>query len=138
MMLETARIFRTDRWVHRESTLGDDIRAIAAEAGVEIHSAYQTDRVLFHRSDQDNFIKRGVPALFPGIGYYSGSPEEKLAHEWTKSRYHSLAGDAKQPVDPGAAARFNELHRKLVLKVANSDHGPSWKPESFSSRFARL
>ena len=120
-----------------ESTLGDDIRSIAAEAGVEIHSAYDPDRVLFIRSDQYNFIKRGVPALFPGIGYFRGSPEEELAHEWTKVRYHSPADDANQPVDPAAAARFNDLQRKLVLKVANTDRRPSWKPESFFARFAR-
>jgi Zn-dependent M28 family amino/carboxypeptidase len=120
-----------------ESTLGDDLRAIAAEAGVEIHTAYDPDRVLFIRSDQYNFIKRGVPSLFPQIGYYRGSPEEKLAHEWTAVRYHSPADDAKQPVDPAAAARFNDLQRKLVMKVANSDQRPSWKPESFFNRFAR-
>jgi Peptidase family M28 len=120
-----------------ESTLGDDIRALAADTGVEIHSAYEPDRVLFIRSDQYNFIKRGVPALFPGIGYFRGSPEEKLAHEWTKVRYHSPADDAKQPIDPEAAARFNDLQRRLVLKVANSDDRPSWKPESFFKRFAR-
>ncbi|MGC2035812.1 MAG: hypothetical protein WA761_10280, partial [Thermoplasmata archaeon] len=66
-------------------------------------------------------IKQGVPALFPGIGYFPGSPEEKMAHEWTQFRYHSPADDAKQPIDAEAAARFNELQRKLVLKVANSD-----------------
>jgi len=120
-----------------ESTLGDDIRSLAAESGVEIHSAYEPDRVLFIRSDQYNFIKRGVPALFPQIGYFPGSPEEKLAHEWTMLRYHSPADDAKQPIDPEAAARFNDLQRKLVLKVANSEDRPSWKPDSFFSRFAR-
>jgi Zn-dependent M28 family amino/carboxypeptidase len=120
-----------------ESTLGDDIRALGAEAGVEIHSAYEPDRVLFIRSDQYNFIKRGVPALFPGIGYDRGSPEERLAHEWTRVRYHSPADDAKQPVDPAAAARFNDLQRKLVVKVANANDRPSWKPESFFRRFAR-
>jgi hypothetical protein len=120
-----------------ESTLGDDIRALATQAGVEIHSAYEPDRVLFIRSDQYNFIKEGVPALFPGIGYHRGSPEEKLAHEWTRVRYHSPADDAEQPVDPPAAARFNDLQRKLVLRIANADERPSWKPESFFKRFAR-
>jgi len=120
-----------------ESTLGDDIRSLATEAGVEIHTAYEPDRVLFIRSDQYNFIKRGVPALFPQIGYARGSPEEKLAHEWTRVRYHSPADDAKQPVDPEAAARFNDLQRRLVLKVADADARPSWKPESFFARFAR-
>ena len=120
-----------------ESTLGDDIRSLATEAGVEVHTAYDPDRVLFIRSDQYNFIKQGVPALFPGIGYFKGSPEEKLAHEWTAVRYHSPSDDAKQPVDVEAAARFNNLLFKLVLRVANSEERPSWKSESFFKRFAR-
>jgi hypothetical protein len=120
-----------------ESTLGDDIRSLAAEAGIEVHTAYDPDRVLFIRSDQYNFIKLGVPALFPGIGYSKGSPEEKLAHEWTELRYHSPADDAKQPVDVKAAARFNDLLRKLVLRIANAEERPSWKSESFFRRFAR-
>jgi hypothetical protein len=120
-----------------ESTLGDDVRALASEAGVEIHSAYEPDRVLFIRSDQYNFIKQGVPALFPQIGYAKGSAEEKLAHEWTELRYHSPADDAKQPIDPEAAARFNDLQRKLVLRIANADERPRWKSDSFFKRFAR-
>jgi len=119
-----------------ESTLGDDIRKIASKAGVEVHTAYEPDRVLFIRSDQYNFIKKGIPALFPGIGYARGSPEEKLAHEWTRVRYHSPADDANQPVDSAAAARFNNLQRELVVTVANSDRRPAWKPESFFGRFA--
>jgi hypothetical protein len=120
-----------------ESTLGDEIRAIAAEAGVEVHTAYEPDRVLFIRSDQYNFIRKGIPALFPQIGYARGSPEEALAHEWTKVRYHSPADDASQPIDPSAAARFNDLQRKLILKIADADQRPTWKPGSFFNRFAR-
>ena len=120
-----------------ESTLGDDIRALAAGTGVEIHSAYEPDRVLFVRSDQYNFIRRGIPALFPQIGFFRGSPEEKLAHEWVKVRYHSPADNAQQPIDPEAAARFNDLQRQLILKVANADRRPTWKPESFFASFAR-
>jgi hypothetical protein len=120
-----------------ESTLGEDIRALARDEGVEIHTAYEPDRVIFIRSDQYNFIKRGVPALFPGIGYQRGSPEEKFAHEWTKNRYHSPSDDAHQPVDSAAVARFNDLMRKLLLRVADAEVRPSWKPESFFRRFAR-
>ncbi len=120
-----------------ESTLGDDIRAVAAEAGVRVDSAYEPNRVLFIRSDQYNFIKRGVPALFPGIGYDRGSAEEEMVHKWIADRYHSPADDGKQPVDFVAATRFNALMGQLVLRVANAKERPSWKPESFFKRFAR-
>ncbi len=120
-----------------ESSLGDDIRAVAAEEGVEVHSEYEPDRVLFIRSDQYNFIKQGVPALFSGFGYLRGSPEERLTKDWSKERYHGPGDDLDQPVVPAAAAHFNGIHEKLVLRVANADRRPTWNPESFFNRFVR-
>jgi Peptidase family M28 len=120
-----------------ESSLGEDMRAVAAEEGVEVHAEYEPDRVLFIRSDQYNFIKQGVPALFSMFGYLRGSPEEQMNKDWSKERYHGPKDDLDQPVDPAAAARFNRIHEKLVLRVANADRRPTWNPESFFNRFVR-
>jgi len=120
-----------------ESTLGEDIRAVAGREGVEVHAEYEPDRVLFIRSDQYNFIKQGVPALFSMFGYLRGSPEEQLCKDWLRDRYHGPRDDLEQPVEPAAAAHFNQLHEKLVLRVANADHRPTWNPDSFFNRFVR-
>jgi hypothetical protein len=120
-----------------ESTLGDDIQALAGDEGIEVDSEYEPDRVLFIRSDQYSFIKQGVPSIFCGFGFQRGSAEEQLAQGWTRDRYHSPADDLTQPVEPAAAAHFNELQKQLVLRVANADQRPAWKPESFFRRFAR-
>jgi len=119
-----------------ESTLGDDIRAIAKESGVEIQADKEPQRNLFIRSDQYSFIKKGVPALAFKFGYLPGSAEETLHKEWLKNRYHAPSDDLKQPVDKTAAAEFNEIILKLAERVANAAERPQWKADSFFRRFA--
>lgn len=119
-----------------ESTLGDDIRAIAKESGVEVQADKEPQRNLFIRSDQYSFIKKGVPALAFKFGYLPGSPEEKLHKEWLKNRYHAPSDDLNQPVDKTAAAEFNAIIQKLAEHVANASERPEWKQDSFFRRFA--
>jgi hypothetical protein len=119
-----------------ESTLGDDIRAVATQAGVELQADKEPQRNLFIRSDQYNFIRKGIPALAFKFGYLPGSPEEKLHKDWLKERYHAPSDDLKQPVDKTAAAQFNQIILSLAERVANATGRPQWKPDSFFRRFA--
>lgn len=119
-----------------ESTLGDEIRIVAAAAHVEVQADKEPNRNLFIRSDQYNFIRKGVPSLAFKFGYLPGSPEEKLHKDWLKNRYHAPSDDLNQPVDKAAAARFNEIILKLTERVANGGNRPSWKQDSFFRRFA--
>ncbi len=119
-----------------ESTLGEDIRAAARAAGVEVQSDKEPNRNLFIRSDQYSFIRKGIPALAFKFGYVLGSPEEKLHKEWLKNRYHAPSDDANQPVDLAAAAQFNHIILELARRVADEPQRPEWKPSSFFRRFA--
>ena len=119
-----------------ESTLGDDIRAVATQAGIQLQSDKEPQRNLFIRSDQYSFIRKGIPALAFKFGYLPGSPEEKLHKDWLKERYHAPSDDLKQPVDKTAAAQFNEIILNLAERVANAEGRPRWKPDSFFRRFA--
>jgi len=119
-----------------ESTLGDDIRAVAGQAGVEVQADKEPQRNLFIRSDQYNFIRQGIPALAFKFGYLPGSPEEKLHKDWLKNRYHAPSDDLNQPVDKAAAAQFNQIILQLIERVADASARPQWKPDSFFRRFA--
>lgn len=119
-----------------ESTLGDDVTAVAKEAGVITQADKQPDHVRFIRSDQYSFIKKGVPSLAFKFGWLPGTPEEKLFNNWYKERYHGVKDDVTQPVDAAAAAQFNAILEKLALRVANANSRPTWKPDSFFKRFA--
>jgi Zn-dependent M28 family amino/carboxypeptidase len=120
-----------------ESTLGGEIRAAAEKAGVQVQADKEPERNLFIRSDQYNFIKSGVPALAFKFGYDKGSPEERLAKDWLRERYHAPSDDLNQPVDKAAAAKFNRIMLDLGTRVANADARPRWNADSFFRRFAK-
>jgi hypothetical protein len=118
-----------------ESTLGNDIRAVAEKAGVQVQPDQEPDRNLFIRSDQYSFIKQGVPALAFKFGYVRGSREETVAKDWLKNRYHAPSDDLNQPVDKTAAAEFNRILLELGERVANAPDRPHWNQNSFFKRF---
>jgi len=118
-----------------ESTLGDDIRAVALTANVDIQADKEPNANRFIRSDQYSFIKKGVPALAFKFGWIPGSPEEKIFKEWYSTRYHGVSDDVSQPVDLAAAAQFNSLLMALLERVADAPQAPQWKPDSFFRRF---
>src|SRR5260370_24141769 len=62
-----------------ESDLGDRLRAVAAPLGVKVQNDPEPRRNLFIRSDQYNFIKRGIPALAFKVCSTPGSPEEAIS-----------------------------------------------------------
>ena len=120
-----------------ESTLGDDLRAVAALAGVQVQADKQPEHNRFIRSDQYSFIKKGVPSLAFKFGWLPGTPEEKTFNTWYAERYHAPSDDLTQPVDLAAAAQFNAILEKLALRIADSGQRPEWKPTSFFRRFAK-
>jgi Zn-dependent M28 family amino/carboxypeptidase len=120
-----------------ESTLGDDIRAVASAAGVQVQADKEPEHNRFIRSDQYSFIKKGVPALTFKFGWVKGTPEEKIFKAWYAERYHAPSDDLSQPVDLAAAAQFDAILEKLALRVADANGRPEWKPDSFFRRFAK-
>ena len=119
-----------------ESTLGDDLKALAPPMGIRVQPDPQPARNIFIRSDQYSFVKQGVPAIFPGFGNEKGSKEEAIENKWLAERYHAPSDDLNQPVDRAAADKFNDLIQRLMVRVANADTKPAWKPTSFFKRFS--
>ena len=120
-----------------ESDLGKQVRAVADPVGIRIQPDQEPQRNLFIRSDQYNFIRRGVPSLAFKVGYEKGSPEEATAKQWLKERYHAPSDDLQQPVDLKAAADFNTVLLRLAEAVANQDARPTWNNDSFFRRFVK-
>jgi hypothetical protein len=120
-----------------ESDLGKQVRAVVEPLGNRIQGDLEPERNIFIRSDQYNFIRRGVPSLFFKVGYEKGSPEEAVAKQWLRERYHAPSDDVRQPVDLKAAADFNRVMLLLAEAVANETARPQWNQESFFRRFAK-
>jgi Zn-dependent M28 family amino/carboxypeptidase len=119
-----------------ESDLGADVRKVAAAMKVEVQDDPAPQRNVFVRSDQYNFIRRGIPAVMIAFGSRKGSPEEAAEKAWLTNRYHAPSDDLSQPVDLPAAAAYNQFMTTLATTVANETARPQWKPESFFRRFA--
>jgi Zn-dependent M28 family amino/carboxypeptidase len=120
-----------------ESSLGDDVRKAAESLAVRVQEDPEPVLNLFIRSDQYNFIRRGVPSLALKVGAEPGSPEWAIFKDWSTKRYHAPSDDVNQPVDLASAAKFEEIMRALTITVANEPVRPSWKPDSFFRRFAQ-
>ncbi len=119
-----------------ESDLGDEAKEAAEKEGVRVQPDPQPLRNVFIRSDQYNFIKRGIPALAMDVSFDPGSPEQETFKQWRTERYHAPSDDLQQPVDLQAAAKYEEVVRNLMVETANSDHRPEWKSDSFFRRYA--
>jgi hypothetical protein len=119
-----------------ESDLGRQVRAVAEPMGIGVQADPEPQRNVFIRSDQYNFIRRGVPSLMLAVGYEKGSPEAAIAKKWLTERYHAPSDDIYQPVDLQSAADFNRVVMTLAKAVANQTERPQWNRESFFRRFA--
>jgi Zn-dependent M28 family amino/carboxypeptidase len=119
-----------------ESDLGDDLARAAAAAGVSIMADPEPARRAFIRSDQYSFIRAGVPALALKLGYDLNSPEHELVKQFRAKRYHAPSDDLNQPVDLGAAGKFEDIMTDIALRVADAPQPPVWNSGSFFQRFA--
>ena len=119
-----------------ESDLGARAAAITQAFGVTPIADPEPLRNLFVRSDQYNFIRRGIPAVKLNFGAEPGSPEQQILKDWLTQRYHAPSDDTHQPVDLAATARYEEIIRALLIETANTTERPQWKPDSFFRRYA--
>ena len=118
-----------------ESDLSKQVHAVAGPLGIRIQADLEPERNIFIRSDQYSFIRQGVPSLCFKVGYEKGSPEEAIARQWLKERYHAPSDDLHQPVDLKAASDFNRVILTLAEAVANQNERPEWNRGSFFRRF---
>lgn len=117
-----------------ESDLADDARAVAAELGIDVMTDPQPLRNRFIRSDQYSFIRAGVPSIATKIGVTRDSPEAELEKKWQAERYHGVTDDVNQPVDLVAIGTYQELCKRLALRVANRAAAPRWYDSSVFSK----
>ncbi|MGH9504488.1 MAG: M28 family metallopeptidase [Terriglobales bacterium] len=118
-----------------ESDLGDEARQVAESDDVSVQADPQPLRNVFVRSDQYSFIRHGIPALALDIA--PTTPEqEKIYKDWLTYRYHAPSDDLDQPVDLAAAGKYEDIIRKLMIKVADNPERPEWKADSFFRRYA--
>jgi Zn-dependent M28 family amino/carboxypeptidase len=118
-----------------ESDLGDRAAQLAAGQGLRVQPDPAPLHNVFIRSDQYNFIRRGIPSVM--IDVAAADPADvQILKDWRANRYHAPSDDVDQPVNLATAAGYEEVIRALTLSVANDPARPAWKQDSFFRRYA--
>jgi Zn-dependent M28 family amino/carboxypeptidase len=115
-----------------KSTLDADVDAIAKLQGRTVTPDQFPDRGFFYRSDQFNFAKIGVPALYLDTGTdFVGKPAGwgKEQHEaYEEKHYHQPSDEISDTWNYDGMIEDAQLGFWVGLNVANADTLPAWTP----------
>ncbi|HVS16826.1 MAG TPA: M28 family peptidase [Thermoanaerobaculia bacterium] len=113
---------------HEANSLGAALREVAAEQGLTVTGDPNPNAGSFYRSDQVNFAKVGVPALFvlPGRDYVEPLPFS--VDEYRDAHYHQPADEVNDQWNLAGAERDMRVVYETALHVANADEMPRWTP----------
>jgi hypothetical protein len=112
------------------STLEAHVREAAGALGVPVEDDPIPEAVIFIRSDQYNFVKRGVPAIFPSVGN-AGTEEQRAARRrWFGERYHRPSDEWTPEIRVDWMEREARTYFLVAYAIARAADRPRWKPES--------
>jgi Zn-dependent M28 family amino/carboxypeptidase len=119
------------------STLGPVIERAAAQTGFVLRPDHAPEEVVFIRSDQFPFVRKGIPAIFVTSGVESTEPEAgglAVEKRWLREVYHSRRDDMSQQFDFASLVRFATLQFVAGHAVAGAAERPRWNPGDFFGR----
>jgi hypothetical protein len=119
------------------TTLGAKLGIAAGKTGFTVSPDPAPDEVVFVRSDQYQFVRAGVPALYLVAGRKAlsgGNEAAERAEDFRKTRYHKPSDDLSQPIDWPSAAAFAQMAAELVRIVSEDPAAPAWQPGDFFGR----
>jgi Zn-dependent M28 family amino/carboxypeptidase len=110
------------------NSLGDALRGVASAEGIEVTGDPQPNAGSFYRSDQVNFAKAGIPALFinPGVDYRAPLPFDPSEYE--EAHYHQPSDEITDEWDLAGLERDMRILYRTAVIVADDDEMPRWAP----------
>jgi Zn-dependent M28 family amino/carboxypeptidase len=117
------------------NSLGTVLREVAAEYrdestpdGITVVGDMRPRAGIFYRSDQVNFAKAGIPALYlnPGADYVT--PLSFSTQEYRSAHYHQPSDEIREEWDLSGAERDMRVVFEVALRVLNADEMPRWNP----------
>jgi Zn-dependent M28 family amino/carboxypeptidase len=127
-----------------KSSLDEVVKTLAGKQGRTVLGDQYPDRGFFYRSDQFNFAKIGVPAIYLDTGTrFRGKPPEwgqKLQSEFEAKDYHQPSDEFSPDWTFEGMIEDAQLGFHAGLQIANTDRLPAWNPgdEFESARKAAL
>jgi hypothetical protein len=116
------------------TTLGASLATAAARLGFTVSPDPQPEEVVFVRSDQYQFVRAGIPAIFLKSGQKSLDPAIDLAAleaDFRKNHYHKPSDDLSRPIHWKSSATFTQLATELVRTAADAPAAPAFNPNDF-------
>ena len=116
------------------SSLESVIRSAIAAEDFDLAPDPMPEEVIFIRSDQYSFVKKGVPSVFLVPGFTSSDENidgAKLKAEFNKKHYHQPSDDLSLPIDWPSALRFARANVRIGHAVAQDPARPTWNEGDF-------
>jgi hypothetical protein len=116
------------------SSLGPIAERAANAEGYALSPDPMPEEVVFVRSDQYPFVRRGIPALFLDTGEQARDPKvdgKALKQQFLRQRYHQPSDDASQPIDYPTLAGLARINVRVVREVADAKQRPTWNAGDF-------
>jgi Peptidase family M28 len=114
-----------------KSSLDQLVDSIAAWQHRVVKADQFPDRGYFYRSDQFNFAKIGVPAVFLNTGTnFIGRPEgwgKEQIEQWEATKYHQPSDEYDESWDLSGAVEDTQLMFYVGLRTAQDPKLPEWK-----------
>lgn len=110
------------------SDLMNNVRAAASRLDLDIMPDHMPEQVRFIRSDQYNFVRRGIPALHVKYGLKSADTLDLASRIKTfiQNVYHKPSDELNDSFDFKAAEIYVRLNFLIGHSVAEQDQRPSW------------
>ena len=119
-----------------ESSLGANVARAAAAVGIQVSPDPEPEEAYFVRSDNFNFVKKGIPAAQTFNGVAGLSPEQLAAYkDFWRRRYHQPQDNFEPDRDWGPFVQLTRFNFLLGVSVAQSPTRPSWNANSWFRRF---
>lgn len=121
------------------STMAEPVERATRAEGWELTPDPMPDEVIFIRSDQYSFVRRGVPAVYLVPGFSSADPDidgGALQQEFMQNHYHQPSDDLARPVRWSSVETFTRINIRIGQEVASADEAPAWREgDFFGERF---
>jgi Zn-dependent M28 family amino/carboxypeptidase len=115
-----------------KSSLDQVVKALAAQQGRQVVGDQFPDKGFFYRSDQLNFARIGVPAIYLDTGTrFRDRPAEwgrEAIEAWEAAHYHQPSDELTEDWNYDGMVEDARLCFYAGLQIANADQLPAWNP----------
>lgn len=108
------------------NTLGASFAEVAAAHGLKAVGDPNPNAGSFYRSDQVNFAKAGIPALYLQRGTDFVTPLSFDPDELRLRNYHQVTDEILPEWDLAGVVRDIKIFVEAALRAANADDQPTW------------